>query len=117
MPVVGRGDDHRVHVFHLQQPPIVLELSRAAADLLRGEIHVRLMNVTYGDDLGVLVREETVQHLVAAIANRDAAETYAVIRSQHTPAAERRADGSRRRDFRKVSASQFAHSSSLLSSV
>src|SRR5215475_5818135 len=109
VPVVGRGDDHRVHVFHIQQLPIVLELSRAAADLLRGEIHVRLINVAYGDDLGVLVREETFQHLVAAIANRDAAETNAVIRSQYTPAAERRADGSRCRDFSKVSASQFAH--------
>src|SRR5262245_47156755 len=114
VPVVRRGDDHCVHVFHLQQLPIVLELSRATADLLRGEIHVRLMNVADGDDLGVFVLEETVQHLVAAIANRDAAETNAVIRSQHTPTAERRADGSRRRDFSKVSASQFAHSRSLL---
>src|SRR5215510_1661549 len=81
VPVVGRGDDHRVHVFHLQQLPIVLELSRAAADLLRGKIHVRLMNVAYGDGLGVLVREETVQHLIAAIADPDEAYTNAVVRA------------------------------------
>jgi hypothetical protein len=31
------------------------------------------MNVAYGDDLGVLVREETVQDLIAAIADADEA--------------------------------------------
>ena len=26
VPVVGRGDDHRVHLFHREQPPVILEL-------------------------------------------------------------------------------------------
>src|SRR5262245_10680184 len=71
VPVVGCGDGHRLHVFDFHELPIVLELSWAAAGLLRGEIHIRLMNVADGDDLGVLVREEPVQDLIAAIADAD----------------------------------------------
>jgi hypothetical protein len=50
------------------------------------------MNVADGDDLGVLVREESVQHLIAAIADCDEAQANAVIRAPHTPTAERRTD-------------------------
>ena len=43
-----------------------------------------------GDDLGVLVRQEGVEHLVAAVAQADEAEADAVVGAEHAAALRRR---------------------------
>src|SRR5262249_24409123 len=54
----------------------------AAAGLGRGEVDVGLVDVAQGDDLGVLVGEEGVEDLVAALAQTDEAEADAVVGAQ-----------------------------------
>ena len=44
-----------------------------------GEVEVRLVDVADGDDLAVLVRQERVEHLVAAIAEADEPDADAVV--------------------------------------
>src|SRR5262249_54858814 len=75
----GGRDDDRVEVLAVEQLAVVVEHFGTAAGLLRGEVEVGLVNVAQGDDLGVLVREERVEHLVAAIAEADEPEPDAVV--------------------------------------
>lgn len=50
-----------------------------AADLLRGEVEIRLVNVTEGDNLCVLVGQERIENLIASIAQADEAEADAFV--------------------------------------
>ena len=79
VPVVGRGDDHGVHVLQLEELAVVLEPLGVGADLLRGKVEVGLVDVADGDDLSVALLEKGVQHLVAAVAHADEAEAHAVV--------------------------------------
>ena len=83
MPVVGRVDDDRVDVLHVEQPAVVAVPRGLASGLSRGKIHVGLVDVAQGDDLGVLVREKGVEHLVAAVAQADEAQPHPVVGASH----------------------------------
>ncbi len=95
VPVVGCGDDDGVHVLEFEQLAVVLEPLGAGADLLRREVEVGLVDVADGDDLGVGLLEEAVEHLVAAVAQADEAEADAVIGAEDAEGREGRggADG------------------------
>ena len=80
--MVRRGDDGRVERLVFEQLAVVVEVGRAAADLrLRGR-QVRLVDVAEGRDLAVLVDEEGVEELVAAVADADEAEANLVVRAE-----------------------------------
>src|SRR5262249_28900421 len=70
-------DDDGVDVLAGQQVGITLIRLDVAADLLGGDVEVGLPEVTQGDDLGVLVDQGGVEHLVAAVAQADEAEADA----------------------------------------
>ena len=74
---------------HLQHPAVVVVPRGLAAGLLRGKIHIRLVDVTDRDDLGVLVRDKRVEHLIATISQADEPEAHAVVapRTRVAPAA------------------------------
>ncbi len=101
MPVVGRGDDHRVDVFLVEDAPEVLvpldrpsefrqtrrhsvgERLEMRMNLVKLPVQVRLIDVAEGDDLGVLVSEERMKVLHAAVTDADAGDSHAVIRPDH----------------------------------
>ena len=91
--MVRRADaDDGVNVVALQEPAVVGELARVGADLLGGEIEIGLIDIADGHDFAVLVFEESVEHLVAAIAQADEAEAEPIARPQDARSAESGAD-------------------------
>src|SRR5262249_3535345 len=83
VPVVGRRDDHGVDILALEQPAIVAKLLRLAAALLGGGVHVRLVGVADSGGLAILLLEEDVWHLIAAIAQANEAEAHAFAGAEH----------------------------------
>ena len=79
VPVVRRGDDHRVHGLIVQQLAVVGVLARMGARLLSREVHVVVAQVAQGHGLLVGPFEKRVVHLVAAVAQADIAHTDAVV--------------------------------------
>src|SRR5215204_6548308 len=79
VPVVGGADDDGVNVLPREELAVIEELFGPGADLLRGEIEVRLVDVTDGGDLAILVLEEGVENLVAAVAQADEAEAEPLV--------------------------------------
>jgi hypothetical protein len=90
VPVVGGGNDDGVHVLAIEELVVVVELIRVRADLLGGEVEVWLIEVADRDDLRVLVGEERVEHLVAAIAQADEADADAIVGAEHAAGAQGR---------------------------
>ena len=65
-----------------------MELLWIRANLFRSEIQIRLMQVADCHHVCVVMGEETVEHLVAAISHADESDANAIIRAEHTHAAE-----------------------------
>jgi hypothetical protein len=91
MPVVGRVDDHRVDVGAFEHAAIVGVAGRASAGLLHRELDVRRVDVAHARDLDIVVRQEGVEHLVAAVADADDAHPDAVVGAEHAARTDRRA--------------------------
>src|SRR5205823_8912247 len=68
VPVIGSADDDGVEVAAFEKLAVVAESLRIAANLLGGEVDIRLIDIADGDNIGVLVLQEGVEHLVAAVA-------------------------------------------------
>ena len=115
MPVVGRGDDHRVDVLLVEDAAeILVPLDRAAEfrqprgdsvgqllemrmDLVELPVQIRLVDVAKGDDLGVLVSEERVEDLHAAVSDADAADAHPIVGPDHAARASGAGGRGRRR--------------------
>ena len=97
VPVVGRGDDDGVDVLAVEQLAIVLDgLGVDAPGLLhlRGGLGgVAVVDVGRGDELDLLVREEGLHHVVAAVARADQGEPDLLVGPQDRAA--RRQHGGR----------------------
>src|SRR5262245_26282996 len=89
VPVIGGADDDGIEVFLLEQLAVVVVLPGTAADLVGGEIEIRLGQIADGDDRSILVLEEALQNLIAAITQADKAEPDAVIGAGDARAAQR----------------------------
>ena len=85
MPVVGRVDDDGVDVGPFEERGS-RGSGRRAAGLRRGEGHVRRVDVAERRHLDVLVGEERVEHLVAAVAEADEADAHAIVGAEHAAA-------------------------------
>ena len=89
MPVVGRGDDHRVDVLLVEDAAEILvpldrpseigqpggdpvgQLLEMGMDPIELPVQVRLIDVAECDDLGILVPDERIQDLHAPVADAD----------------------------------------------
>src|SRR5215813_10971692 len=89
MPVIGSTDRNRIYFFRFENLSVVFELCGARADLLRCEIHIGLIDVADRRDGTVLVGEKRVEHLVAAVSERDEPNANAVIRAMDVRVTER----------------------------
>ena len=78
VPVVGRGDDHRVQVLAVEHRPIVAGRVRGVAfvflDAFGGFAGVVVIDVGDGDDLDVGLGEERIEELIAPTPRADQAE-------------------------------------------
>jgi hypothetical protein len=82
MPVVGRGDHHRVEILAIEQLAEIGQRLGAAVDLGVGLFQCRLVHVAKGDDLHVGVRQEGVHQLAAPVSHADASQPDTVVGSQ-----------------------------------
>src|SRR5262249_15210489 len=94
VPVVGRTDNDGIEVLAIEELAVFAELLGFAADLLRGEVEVGLVDVADGGDLAVLVLQEGVEDLIAAVAQPDDPQPEAFIRAEHPAGAEGSGHGS-----------------------
>jgi hypothetical protein len=109
VPMIGRADRDRVDVFHLEEPAVVAQLSRLTASFGGCEINVRLVDVADRHDLGVLVGQKRIEHLIAAVADANKAQPYAIVRAQDAAAPESGTEPGRRGGFSKLAARHRAH--------
>ena len=82
MPVVRRGDHHRVDILVLEQLAIIVVFLWRPARLLDREVHVVVAKIAEGDGFVVAMFEERVVHLVAAIAKADVAHPHTIVRPE-----------------------------------
>ena len=82
MPMVRRGDHHRVDDLSVKQFAIILELLWTRADFLGGEVEIGLPQIADRHHVRILLREKSVENLIAAVADADKPHTNAVIRAQ-----------------------------------
>jgi hypothetical protein len=68
MPVIWCGNNDGVQVFLVKKLAVILKLPWRRARLFRGEIHVRLREITNSRDFGIRLFEKSVEDLVAAVA-------------------------------------------------
>ena len=97
VPVVGRGDDDGVEVLAVEQLAEVGVGIGLAAGLLAGGEQVGLVDVADGGDLAIVVRQEGVEQLVAAIADADEAEADALVGAEDRARPRRRSGRPERR--------------------
>ena len=81
--MVGRGNDHGVHILQLKELAVILEPLRACADFLRRKVEVGFVDVAYSHHLRIVLLQKSVQHLVAAVADADEAKAHAVVGAQN----------------------------------
>ena len=84
VPVIRRGNDHRIHIVAVEQLAEVVVRRGLAADLLLGRGQIGVVDVTQSDDLAIGVRQEGVEKLIPAVTNADAAEPDALIGPKDT---------------------------------
>jgi len=84
--VIGRGDDHGVHLFHLQDTAIVFELLWTCSDLPARKIEIWLMQIRNCYDFRVRAGQERVEDLIATVTESDEAQAHAVVRAENSRA-------------------------------
>ncbi len=84
VPVVGRGDQHRVDIRLIEDLAEVTVRGRLAAEQLRvGLLHRGLRDIAHGGDLTVGVLQEELHHLAAPIPGADHSQANALVGAQH----------------------------------
>src|SRR5882724_6987325 len=114
MPMIRRGNDDRVHIFYLEQLSIIFELLWFAANFFGGKIKIRLVEIANRDDLGIGVFEESIEHLVASIAQANETKPDALVGSVNAKVAEGSACAGNSDGFGKLSASPCFHNAVLV---
>ena len=96
VPVVGRGDHHRVDVLAIEERPEVLDARDVAGELrasgecaspgwrtadrpCRSRRSDRLIDIAEGDDPGVGMGQEPLEELAAAVAHADEAQPDLIV--------------------------------------
>jgi len=111
MPVIGRGDDHRIHVLQFKQLAVVFESFRAGANLPGGKIKIRLVDVANGHDFRIALLQEGVQHLVAAVAHANEAQPHTVVGAKYAEGRKGRRRADRGKGPGKLPAGDWFHKS------
>jgi hypothetical protein len=83
VPVVGRGNHHRVHVFVFQELLIFRVLLRSRPALRSRKIHVVVPQIAHRDCLLVSMLQKGVVDLIASIAKPDIAHADTLIGAQN----------------------------------
>ena len=92
VPVVGNGDQHRIHVLQSQQLAVVGE-APGVGRVLFGAVDLRAVNVAQGHDIGVARLNELPHVAAAAFAAADQAELHPVVGAENSGIGKRRGGG------------------------
>src|SRR5215813_10760511 len=87
VPVVGRGDDHRVNVFaveHSTKIPVCIDAFEFG--VIDRKIHLRLEDVAERDNLRVRISHKRLHHAAPLPSRTDHPDAYTIIRAQDVPA-------------------------------
>ena len=95
VPVIGRGDDDRVDLLDLQEPPEIFVRRDLGLAGRRGPVQIRLINVADRDRRDVRILQKDRPGLHCPVAAADGADVYPVIRAQNAHSAQGRSGGGR----------------------
>src|SRR5262249_6887535 len=87
VPVIWRGNHDGVDVLAIDEFAEIVMQPGLTANFLLSCGQIRLVDIAQADDLGILVAQERVEQLIAAIADADHPQAHALIAAQDRHAA------------------------------